>query len=196
MRILPTLLFAGAALGLAGAAAYAAEAPNVHVLTIRLPGGGVEQIRYTGPEAPQVIVRDGPMTAVDLDGPNSPFAMMARLQAEMDRQIAALMRLPTMRMPLSAPTPGSVRLEQANMAAMPAGSQSISVVSTVSGGHACTQTVRMTSEGPGKAPQVVSSRTGDCAAAAPAFTPLVPGAPSRTTPAATRPSPPGARTSI
>ena len=37
-----------------------------------------------------------------------------------------------------------------------------SVVSTFSGGHACTRTVEVTSQGSGKAPSVIRKTSGDC----------------------------------
>ena len=60
MRILRNVLLAGATIAVVGAVAYAADAPKVHVLTIPLPGGGVEQIRYTGDVAPKVVFRQAP----------------------------------------------------------------------------------------------------------------------------------------
>ena len=51
MRNLKTALGAGvaaiAAIGFCGMAL--AQAPQIHTMTVTLPGGGVEQIQYTGP---------------------------------------------------------------------------------------------------------------------------------------------------
>jgi hypothetical protein len=49
---------------------------------------------------------------------------------------------------------------------MPAGANSVSVVSVSNGGATCTRTTQVTSEGAGKAPNVVSKVSGNCAPAA------------------------------
>jgi hypothetical protein len=186
MRNLPTVLLGVAAIGLIGAVAYAADAPQTHVLVIPLPGGGVEQIRYTGEVAPKVIVRRGsPADAAWAAqfGAESPFAMLDRIQAEMDREVAAMLqRSIAVR---SAPAMSASRL-QATVGNAPAGARSYSVVSTFSGDHECTQSVEVTSQGPGQPPKVVRQSAGDCAAA------QSPPAPASPTP----PIPPGRRTSI
>ncbi len=188
MRNLSTVLLGVATIGLIGAVAYAADAPQTHVLTIPLPGGGVEQIRYTGDKAPRVIVQEGSPAAAAWAaqfGANSPFAMLDRMQAEMDREMAAMLRR-SFAMP-SMPTMSADPLQQATIGNAPAGAQSYSVVSTFSGGHACTQSLEVTSQGPGQPPKVVRQSSGDCGAAQAA--PAQPSAPAAAIP-------PGRRTSI
>ncbi len=99
MRTLRTALLAGvaaSAIGFPGAAL--AQSPQTHVMTVRLPGGGVEQIRYTGDVPPQVVVAESPAPIEafapmpSLFGPQSPFAALDRISAEMDRQAAAMFR--------------------------------------------------------------------------------------------------------
>jgi hypothetical protein len=188
MRNLRTALLGIAAIGLIGAVAYAADAPKTHVLTIPLPNGGVEQIRYTGDVAPTVVFRQGSPAAAAWAspfGPGSPFAVLDRIQAEMDRQMAAMMQHPLVMPPM--PQVAGGRLQQVTAGAIPPGAQSYSVVSTVSGGHACMQSVEVTSQGPGQAPKVVRRSSGDCGAAQTA--PAAPAAPAVAIP-------PGRRTSI
>jgi hypothetical protein len=183
MRNLRTILLGAATIGLIGAVAYAADAPRIHVLTIPLPGGGVEQIRYSGDVAPTVTFRQGSPAAVawaNPRGPDSAFAMIDRIQAEIDRQMAAVLQHP-LAMPNLAP-PGA-GLQGADGGAAPASAQSYSMVSTFSGGHGCTQSIEVTSAGPGQPPKVVRQSSGDCGAA------------GKTAPK-TVPAPPGPRTSI
>ncbi|HXQ10921.1 MAG TPA: hypothetical protein VN805_07975 [Caulobacteraceae bacterium] len=187
MRKLRTVLLGVATIGLIGAVAYAADAPQTHVLTIPLPGGGVEQIRYSGNVAPTVMFRQGSPAAAAWANPfgaGSPFAMLDRIQAEMDRQMAAMLQhrmiMPTMPQIRGGP------LQQVTAGAPPAGAQqSYSMVSTFSGGHACTESVEVTSQGAGQPPKVVRQSSGDCGAAARA----APAAPAAAIP-------PGRRTSI
>jgi hypothetical protein len=187
MRTLRTALLGVAAIGLIGAVAFAADAPRTHVLIIPLPNGGIEQIRYSGDVAPAVTFRQGSPAAAAWAspfGPGSPFAMLDRIQAEMDRQMAAMLQHP-MVMP-TMPHIGGGPLQQVTAGALPAGAQqSYSMVATVSGGHACTESVEVTSQGPGQPPKVVRQSSGDCGSAAKA----APAAPAVAIP-------PGRRTSI
>jgi hypothetical protein len=188
MRNLRTVLLGVATIGVIGAVAFAADAPKTHVLTIQLPGGGVEQIRYTGDVAPKVIVQQGPAPTIAWAAPSgaeSPLAMLDRMRAEMDREMAEMRRHP-MATP-AWPRIGGGQLQQVTAGAMPPGAQSYSMVTTVSGGHACTESVQVTSQGPGQPPKVVRQSSGDCAAAG--GVPPDPAAPAA-------PIPPGRRTSI
>jgi hypothetical protein len=186
MRTLRTVILGVATIGLIGAVTYAADAPKTHVLTIRLPNGGIEQIRYSGDVAPNVTFRQvSPVATAGASpfGAESPFAMLDRIQAEIDRQMAGMMQhrmvMPTM------PQIGGGQLQQVTVGNLPAGVQSYSMVSTVSGGHKCTESVEVTSQGPGQPPRVVRQSSGDCGAAAKA----APAAPAAAIP-------PGRRTSI
>jgi hypothetical protein len=184
MRTLRTALLGVAAIGLIGAVAFAADAPRTHVLIIPLPNGGVEQIRYSGDVAPAVTFRQGSPAAAAWAspfGPGSPFAMLDRIQAEMDRQMAAMLQHP-----MVMPQIGGGQLQHVTAGEPPAGAQqSYSMVSTFSGGPSCTQSVEVTSQGPGQPPRVVRQSSGDCGAGAKA----APAAPAVAIP-------PGRRTSI
>ena len=90
MNLPKVALFAGVgALALAGIAR--AETPETHVLTIELPNGQVEHIRYTGDVAPAVTLEPifAPTpTAMLAD----PFVVLRQISAEMDAQAAAMMQ--------------------------------------------------------------------------------------------------------
>ncbi len=122
---------------------------QVHVLTLQMPGGGVEQIEYTGEVAPQVVfVPTSRMVAVpmmDVD----PFATLSRISAMMDQQAAAMLR--------------EVESLQGGMfPGLPRGASGYSFVSTMSGTGVCTRSVRITYNGGNAPPQMVSSSSGDC----------------------------------
>jgi ABC-type amino acid transport substrate-binding protein len=162
-------LLAGAALiGLAGTAAMAQSSPTaVHEITVRLPGGGVEEIRYTGDVKPQVVVVPNARWADPFaasfarpamgawPGPN--FAQLDRISAEMNQRMEVMLhRAQQMR---AAVNSGQLNASFANM---PSGGVSYSQISTWSGKGVCTRTVRMTQPSGGKA-EVVSSTSGNCA---------------------------------
>ncbi len=172
MRKIRTALLAGVAAvaltGLAGAAM--AQGPAVHVVTIALPGGGVEEIHYTGDVAPQIVFAPGPsgisawapMPA--MFGPNSPFAAMERISAEMDRQAAGLLRQAEML--ANEPGYGVGPLGEAAFGNLPAGSRGYSFIATMSGNGVCSRSMTITSQGNGAAPRVVTRNSGDCGSAA------------------------------
>jgi hypothetical protein len=169
MRIAPKLLAAGvAAAALAGVAAVA-QTRHVHVLTIRLPGGAVEQLRYSGDATPRVTVDDGRVpieTAASAEDFDVPFAALEHIQAQMEREMDAMLAGAPMGAPTAVGTGQLDQLQRTGLTNLPPGVSSYSVVSTFSGGHACTRTTEVTSQGAGKSPQVVSRTSGDCGAAA------------------------------
>jgi hypothetical protein len=146
----------------------AAQSSRAHVMTVQLPGGGVAQIQYTGDVPPQVTVADAPAVSrlpmnpvfaamPSMFGADSPFAMFDRISVEMDRQMESMLRRAEM---LSTQSPS--QLTEAGMRNLPAGSQSYSFVSTLSGDGVCTRSVQITSSGNGAAPKVVSHSSGNC----------------------------------
>src|SRR5690348_18032653 len=94
MKILGALAVAGVALGAAagfsGGAAAAGSAP--HVLTVALPGGGVETIYYAGDVAPRVTFSTGAPAFGDVAARVAPFAELDRISAMMDREAAIMLR--------------------------------------------------------------------------------------------------------
>jgi hypothetical protein len=146
MHLSRTVLAAGAAVlaltGLVGVAS--AETANIHVMTVRLPNGMVEQIRYSGDVPPQVVfVPDA--FAPGAVAYQSPFTMLDRMTALMDRQAEAMMRTinAMMAQPFRAPA------TEAAFGAVPAGS------------GVCMRSVQITYTGHGQ-PHVVSQTSGDC----------------------------------
>ena len=159
MHTVRTVLMAGAAaVVLFGACGAVASA--THVMTVRLPGGAVEEIQYTGNIAPKVVVsRQG--TALDFGwpvaffGPDSAFAELNRISAAMDRQMDVMLH----NAEAFAAEPGVVT--EIDAGKLPAGSQGYSFVSTMSGSGMCGKSVEITSRS-GQKPQVVSRSWGDC----------------------------------
>jgi hypothetical protein len=164
MRTVRHALLAGvAAIAVAGFSGGAfAQTPQVHVMTIRIPGGGVEQITYTGNVAPQVTVNTAPRPAEaalpSLFGPDSAFAQFERISQEMDWQADALLRETAM---LAAAQPSFGQLQATDFADLPAGSQGYSFVSTMSGNGVCTQSMQIISTG-NAPPKVVTHSSGAC----------------------------------
>ena len=163
-----TALLGGiAALALAGlAGTAAAQSPDTHVMKVQLPGGGVAEIRYTGNVPPQVVVANAPASLAAFDpfpslfGPGSPFAMMERVSAEMDRQAAAML---TQAEGLAAQArSGSPQVLQTTLGNLPPGNTGYSYISTRSSNGVCTQSVEISSQGSGAPPKVVSHSSGNC----------------------------------
>jgi len=169
MQSVRTALLAGAAAvslaGLSGAAT--ARDFNTHVMTVQLPDGSVAEIRYTGDVPPQVMFNSAPaawdafVPVGSFFGPGSPFTMLDRITAEMDREAASLMRRAEMW--ANAPAFGVTRPIEAALGNLPPGAQSYTMVSTWSGNGVCTQSVEITSPANGGQPRVVSYSSGNCA---------------------------------
>ena len=108
------------------AQAQSPQSSQIHMMTVRLPGGGVEEIRYAGNTPPQVAVETVPQVAPvrSLFGAGSPFAEFDRIAAEMDRQATALLQQ-------------TASLDPAALARMRAGSGDYTYVSTLTGNGYC-----------------------------------------------------------
>ncbi|HZT87844.1 MAG TPA: hypothetical protein VFA12_07735 [Stellaceae bacterium] len=162
MRKLRTALRIGvAAMSLAGFCGVAtAQSQRTHVLTVRLPDGSLEQIRYAGNTPPRVVFSTEPLP-LDIAMPApmfGAFAQLDRIAAEMDRQAAALMRQAET---LAAQPAAASTL---TVGTLPPGSASYSMVTTVLGNGVCTRSVEITSQGNGAPPRVVSHSSGNCGA--------------------------------
>jgi hypothetical protein len=168
VRKLPAVVLAGA-VALAGTAFAASPKPvspqaagQTHVMNVPLPDGSVARVEYVGAVAPKVSVVPAPMTAA-----GSPWAMPVmpsfanfdRMIAEMNRQSQAIVRQAQemARQPAGAAAP-----YVASYGNLPAGETSTTVVSFSNNGKSCTRTTQVVSQGPGKAPKVTSSATGEC----------------------------------
>jgi hypothetical protein len=142
-----TFLLAGiAAAAIIGFAGLAdAQSPVVHTMTVQLPGGGLETIRYTGDIAPKVVV--APAGAVMPAGFMPTFTAFDQIAAQMDRQMGAMMQqINTMPM---MPMMGMPDMNQLMQAA------------AHNGGGFCAQSVSITSTGNGPA-KVVRHTAGNC----------------------------------
>ena len=166
MRSLKIALGAGvaavAALGCCGVAL--AQSPQIHTMTIALPGGGVEQIQYTGTVAPRVTVGNAPAPIFaampSFFGGGSPFAEMERISAAMDRQADRMLS------EAAALQAGVAQPGLTAVSTMPAGSREYSFVSEMNGSNVCSRSMVITSAGNGAAPHVVTHTSGNCSAAA------------------------------
>jgi hypothetical protein len=166
MRTLKSVLLGGfAALALAGSTALAADkTTSAHEMTIRLPGGAIEHIQYTGDVAPRVVVQPAPL---DEAWPNAAmfwstpsFAALERFSAEMNRQLDVLFR--QAQALALAPLPGSGGVTETALHNLPPGTSSYMFTSTFTGRGICMQSVQVTAPASGGKPQVVSSKSGDC----------------------------------
>lgn len=127
------------ALAVAGVAHAAST--DTHVMTVELPDGQIEHIRYTGDVAPTVTVEPvfAPAPAAMVA---DPFVMLRQISAEMDAEAAAMMR---------------------EMAAMPFPGDA-GPITVAAGPGVCVRSVQITYTGSGQ-PHVVSRTSGDCASA-------------------------------
>lgn len=157
MRTVPTLILAGvAAIGLTG---LALAAGAMHEMTVRIPGGGVAHVQYSGDVAPKITFAQGEAQpfAVDFWIPDSPFAELDRISALMDHQMAQMMyQARLMRMQPADP------LYSATLKNMPAGVSDYTFVSTMSDNGFCLRSTQITSSPHGGASKMVTKTSGNC----------------------------------
>ncbi|HKT20210.1 MAG TPA: hypothetical protein VJR47_19305 [Stellaceae bacterium] len=155
-------------LGLAGSAL-------ANTLTIQLPSGATETIRYAGNVAPQISIR--PAQAAEafdeaplgVFAPDPIFAAMERQSAAMARETAALINVADALASQSFARLGpAIPIDAANL---PPGTTSYSVVATLSPKGACTQSMTIISQGTGQQPRVIRRSSGDCQGASNAAVP-------------------------
>ncbi|MFZ0494473.1 MAG: hypothetical protein WBE80_00735 [Methylocella sp.] len=142
-----------------------AQSPGTHVLTLHLPDGGVEQIRYSGDVPPDVFLGTNPALVrppllSPAFGPESPFAMFDRISEEMNQRAASLLRQAAA-MTEQFPS-GPDQLIQADLSSLPPNGHSYTFVSTMSPRGVCGHSVEITSSGNGGPPRVVSRSFGQC----------------------------------
>lgn len=168
-------------IGLSGVA----SAQSVHVTTVPVPGGGLAEIHYIGDVPPQVVFVPAPLAfdswvpAASFFDAGSPFAMLDRISAEMDRRMRAMFRYAEAAADRARPG----RTVETGFGALPPGSQGYSYVATMSGNSICAQSVRITSDGHGP-PRIERHSSGNCgpSAAAPAPSAVLPPVPARPMP--------------
>jgi hypothetical protein len=160
----PKLKWLAAGAAVVAVAGTAALAGTLHHLTVNLPGGGTETIEYSGDVAPKVTFLTPEMVrAREEQRVWSPFAQMDRVSAlmdamaaDMDRQMQVSM-LRARQMQQQMLTPG---MTNADLQALPAGTQSYSVTTISTANGVCTRSVRVTGAGQGMKPQMVSQSSG------------------------------------
>lgn len=178
-------LFASVAfLGIVGLVAPAlAKSPENHTIILEIPNGDVARIQYTGNVPPTIIFEPKMgltgdfMTMPRPFTPNLSFAMIQKVSANMDREMATLFQ----NMENAATALMSASLTPAAFGTLWPSGSGYTFASTVAGPGVCTESMQITYSGDG-APKVVSSRSGDC------------GSPSGTAPVPTRVLPPPSET--
>ena len=162
MRLMTASLLGGSALlGRGAFAVPAAGNPALHEMTVQLPGGGTETIRYTGDVAPKVsfvhvpfaIAWAAPMTF----GFAPSFAALDRIATDMDRQMDAFWR----QAQSMANSSGNMDLRQAALQNLEPGGSAYTVVSQSVGGNVCIRMTEITSPPNGGKPNVVSRTSGN-----------------------------------
>ena len=155
MRKALAIVLAGVGAVTLTSAAIAASRDS-HTMTVPLPDGSTATISYVGAVAPKVSITPAPMAQIF-----APFGLFDRSAFDMQRQIEAMMR--QINAVATRPAAGVPGLNVAAYGNAPAGSSSVTIVSTSNGTKTCTRRTDVTSQGAGKAPKVVSSVSGDCA---------------------------------
>jgi hypothetical protein len=160
MMKLPVLALVGTAAAALAGTALAASSDH-HAVDVALPDGSVAHIEYRGDVAPKVTIQ--PMAPAGVAQGWAPIAFpvfpeMDAMFEQMRRQIIEAQRMA--RQPVAVPG-----MNVAAFGNMPAGANSVSVVSVSNGGKTCTRTTEVTSAGAGKPPKVVTNVSGDCGAA-------------------------------
>lgn len=186
MRKIRTAVLAGCAALCVAGTAMAASNDN-HVMRVNLPDGSVAQIEYKGDVAPRIRIDPGtPVFLASFADPSDalPFGDVDQAFADMDRQVAAMMHVAQVLH--AAPIGGDAAPDLASLGNAPADTVSYSFVSVRNGNHVCSRSWRMTSQGGGQQPKLVSTSAGDCDAVAPS------GAPAKETTVSGTPAKPAA----
>ena len=177
MQKLVKLAFAGVAATAFAGTAVAATAGR-HVMEVALPNGGTAHIEYYGDVAPKVTIAPAPFA------PFSPgwapmafpdFEKFDRVFDRLEKQRQALIKQ-MRRVPRNGVGSRVAPINVVSYGDLPAGTNSVSVVSVSNGGGTCTRTTEVTSQGEGKPPKVVTNVTGTCG-------------PASAPPTSTRPAP-------
>lgn len=163
MRKLSRFSAVGLAALVACGAAVAAE-PEKRVMDVPLPDGSTAHIEYYGDIAPKVTIDPAPAFGFPgswMSGPIARLPNIDRIIERMNRQRSAILQQ-MRRIPRHRAGPGATA-HVASQNGLPQGTSSVSVVSVTNGGATCTRTTRVTSQGAGKPPKVVTKVSGNCA---------------------------------
>jgi hypothetical protein len=162
------LTAAAAAAALAGSALAANR--NTHVMNVALPDGSVARVEYIGDVPPRVTVAPARQLGDYWMSGLPSLANFDGLFEQMDRQMRQIEQMA--RQPIASPG-----LNVASYGNLPAGADSVSVVSMSNGGSICTRTTEIVSQGAGKAPKVTTKVSGNCGDAAQPSPQATPGKP-------------------
>ena len=163
MRRLVKLAFAGVAAAAIAGTAVAASAEK-HRMDVALPGGGTAHIEYYGDVAPKVTIAPGAFAPFTAGWAPMAFPDFGAIMRQMNVEQAAMMKQ-VQQVTRQGVGSAVAPIDVASYGNMPAGANSVSVVSVSNGSGTCTRTTEITSQGAGKAPKVVSNISGDCGSA-------------------------------
>lgn len=171
MRLVRTAIIATVASAALAGAAFAAR-DEAKVMLIALPDGSVQQVRYQGDVAPQlVLVRTAePVSLIDAAfGAGSPFAEMERISAMMEAHSRAMLRQAAA-MQAQMPADQGKGVVMTNAQGQPVGVMHYSFVSSTTSADGCTQTVSYSSDNASQAgqPKVIRTSSGSCGSGGPA----------------------------
>jgi hypothetical protein len=131
------------------------------------------RVEYIGDVAPKVTVAPAQLARDSWMIGLPSFAGFDRMFEQMDRQMRQIEQMA--RQPIG--TPGTPGMNVASYGNLPAGADSVSVVSVSNGGTTCTRTTEVVSQGAGKPPKVTTNVSGNCGAAAQPAPGAAPGKP-------------------
>jgi hypothetical protein len=162
---LRAILAVGAAAAIAGTALAATS--NSHVMNVSLPDGSVARVEYVGNVPPKVTVAPAQLAREAWMTGLPSFAGFDRMFEQMDRQMRQIEQIARQPIGTRGMVPGTAPgMNVASYGNLPAGADSVSVVSVNNGASSCTRTTEVVSEGPGKPPKVTTKVSGNCGAAA------------------------------
>src|SRR3954470_16097682 len=157
---LRAILVAGAAAAIAGTALAATS--NSHVMNVSLPDGSVARVEYVGSVPPKVTVAPAPVAGDAWMSGLPSFAGFDRMFEQMDRQMRQIEQMARQSIGTRGIIPGTAPgMNVASYGNLPAGADSVSVVSLSNGASTCTRTTEVVSQGPGKLPKVTTNVSGN-----------------------------------
>jgi hypothetical protein len=158
---LRAILLAGAAAAIAGTAL--AVTSNNHSMNVALPDGSVARVEYVGNIPPKVTVVPAPLAGDAWMSGLPSFSGFDRMFEQMDRQMRQIEQMARQPVSTQGMAPG---MNVASYGNLPAGADSVSVVSVSNGAATCTRTTEVVAQGSGKPPKVTTNVSGNCGAAA------------------------------
>lgn len=162
MRLATALLIGATVAGVTGLAL--AAGPAFHEMTVAMPNGGTAHIRYVGNVPPKInFVSSGPAMTTGFEPafmPVSPFVEIAAMQAQMDRQMAAMMLQARQLQAAALRDP----LYSAALNGQAPADNGMRFVAVAPGSSYCFRSMAITASPNGGAPKVVSHTEGNCGA--------------------------------